>query len=111
MWRRVASQSPQAASGPNEAYIKAFSALGLMLRDGRSLSGHERHCCFLNTRDDHFATVSAATGLDFPDDGRAITAAWVLTLFEATLADNPHAKDRLTEGADDERVSVEHRGW
>ncbi len=72
MWRRVASQSPQVASGPNNDYIKAFTALGKMLRDGRSLSGHERNCCFLNTGDGRFATVSAASGLDFDDDGRAI---------------------------------------
>ena len=72
MWRRVASQSPRVASGPKNDYIKAFTALGQMLRDGRSLSGHERNCCFLNTRDNRFATVSAASGLDFADDGRAI---------------------------------------
>lgn len=72
MWRRVASQSPPLAGGPQDAYVKAFSALGKMLRDGRSLSGHERNCCFLNTRDDRFATISAASGLDFEDDGRAI---------------------------------------
>ena len=72
MWRRVASQSPQYASGPKNAYVKAFAALVQMLRDGRSLSGHERHCCFLNTRDGRFATVSAASGLDFSEDGRAI---------------------------------------
>ena len=72
MWRRVASQSPQTAGGPNTEYIKAFTALGQMLRDGRSLSGQERNCCFLNTQDNRFATVSAASGLDFADDGRAI---------------------------------------
>ena len=72
MWRRVASQSPQVASGPKNDYIKSFTALGKMLREGRSLSGYERNCCFLNTGTQRFATVSAATGLDFADDGRAI---------------------------------------
>ena len=72
MWRRVASQSPSVAGGQQDAYIKAFTALGKMLRDGRSLSGHERNCCFLNTQDNRFATISAASGLDFADDGRAI---------------------------------------
>jgi len=43
-----------------------------MMREGRSLSGRERNCCFLNTRDGRFATISAASGLDFPDDGRAL---------------------------------------
>lgn len=42
------------------------------MREGRSLSGQERHCCFLNTRDGRFATISAASGLDFPEDGRAL---------------------------------------
>jgi tetratricopeptide (TPR) repeat protein/thiol-disulfide isomerase/thioredoxin len=72
MWRRVASQSPDSATGPNRQYIKAFAAIGQMLTEGRSLSGHERNCCFLNTRDGRFATISAASGLDFPEDGRAI---------------------------------------
>ena len=72
MWRRVASQSPQVASGPKNDYIKSFTALGKMLREGRSLSGYERNCCFLNVGTQRFATVSAATGLDFADDGRAI---------------------------------------
>lgn len=39
---------------------------------GRSFSGRERNCCFLNTRTERFATISALSGLDFPDDGRAI---------------------------------------
>jgi len=43
-----------------------------MLEQGRSFSGRERNCCFLNLPDGRFATVSAVTGLDFQDDGRAI---------------------------------------
>ena len=39
---------------------------------GRSFSGRERNCCFLNTRQDRFATISAVSGLNFPDDGRCI---------------------------------------
>ena len=42
-----------------------------MLRRGRSFSGHERHCCFLNTGQTRFANISAASGFDFPDDGRS----------------------------------------
>jgi len=43
---------------------------------GRSFSGRERNCCFLNTLANRnaggrFANISAASGLDFPDDGRA----------------------------------------
>jgi len=48
-----------------------------MIREGRSFSGNERHCCFLNTlsmpdSDGRLANISAASGLDFPDDGRAV---------------------------------------
>ena len=53
------------------------SQLATMLRRGRSFSGHERNCCFLNMgaepgEQPKFANVSAGSGLDFPDDGRAI---------------------------------------
>ena len=43
-----------------------------LIRQGRSFSGHERNCCFLNTGGPRFANVSSATHLDFKDDGRAI---------------------------------------
>lgn len=43
-----------------------------MLREGFSLSGRERKCCFLNTRGERFACVSGISGLDFEDDGRAV---------------------------------------
>ena len=44
-----------------------------MIARGRSFSGHERDCCFLNTADGgKFATASAAVGLDQPDDGRGV---------------------------------------
>ena len=43
-----------------------------MLAQGRSFSGHERNCCFLNTGRQRFATISAVSGLDYPDDGRAV---------------------------------------
>jgi len=47
-----------------------------MLRRGRSFSGRERNCCFLNTlgtpaAEGQWANVSASSGLDYPDDGRA----------------------------------------
>lgn len=44
-----------------------------MVEQGRSFSGRERNCCFLNTSPGgRFATISALTGADFPDDGRAL---------------------------------------
>ena len=39
---------------------------------GFSFSGRERHCCYLNLGERGFANVSAVTGLDVPDDGRAM---------------------------------------
>ena len=48
-----------------------------MIDAGRSFSGNERNCCFLNVGGGSFANVSGGSGLDFPDDGRAIaTTDW-----------------------------------
>ncbi|MCH8839246.1 MAG: tetratricopeptide repeat protein [Planctomycetes bacterium] len=48
-----------------------------MMREGRSFSGNERNCCFLNmgaapAAEGRFANISAVSGLDYPDDGRAV---------------------------------------
>jgi len=44
-----------------------------LLRLGKSFSGHERNCAFLNCGPPGmFADVSAASGLDFDDDARAL---------------------------------------
>lgn len=43
-----------------------------MLQSGRSFSGRERNCVFLNTGGARFANVSSVTGLDFKDDARGI---------------------------------------
>ncbi len=40
--------------------------------EGRSFSGRERNCCFLNTGNIRFSTISAISGLNFPDDGRCL---------------------------------------
>ncbi len=55
-----------------QKYKKAWAAINSLLEAGRSLSGNERHCVFLNTGGKRFACVSAATGLDLVDDGRAL---------------------------------------
>ncbi|MFV2068734.1 MAG: ASPIC/UnbV domain-containing protein, partial [Pirellulales bacterium] len=55
-----------------DQWVRARADLSRMIKEGRSFSGRERNCCFLNLGDRRFATVSAVTGLDFPDDGRAI---------------------------------------
>ena len=53
-------------------WAQARNQLFQMIMDGRSFSGRERNCCFLNTGQNSFATVSAVTGLNFADDGRCI---------------------------------------
>lgn len=51
--------------------------LSAMMNQGRSFSGNERNCCFLNIGSANrtlgkFANISAGSGLDFPDDGRGV---------------------------------------
>ena len=48
-----------------------------MFSSGRSFSGNERNCCYLNIEDragedGSFVNISATSGIDFPDDGRAL---------------------------------------
>lgn len=48
-----------------------------MIRQGRSFSGRERNCLYLNTGQTaegspRFANISAASGADWPDDGRGV---------------------------------------
>ena len=51
--------------------------LSEMMDAGRSFSGNERNCCFLNIGNGAFADISGISGLDYPDDGRAIaTTDW-----------------------------------
>jgi tetratricopeptide (TPR) repeat protein len=62
-----------------EEFTRALDAHKKMLQQGRSFSGRERNCCFLNlgNRSESFANISAAAGLDFPDDGRSlVTVDW-----------------------------------
>jgi tetratricopeptide (TPR) repeat protein len=54
------------------AYREQFRVFADMLRSGKSLSGNERNCCFLNVNGQRFADISAIAGVNFPQDGRAI---------------------------------------
>lgn len=74
MWRQVVAQSPNENAPQSEVlrYDIGWKALNTMLRSGRSLSGKERNCCFLNTKGQRFANISAAADLDFDDDGRVV---------------------------------------
>ncbi|MDE0571171.1 MAG: ASPIC/UnbV domain-containing protein [Verrucomicrobiales bacterium] len=47
--------------------------LSEMMDAGRSFSGNERNCCFLNIGNGTFADISGISGLNYPDDGRAIS--------------------------------------
>ena len=64
------SHSPD-GGGENADYTRGWSAVSSMIREGGSWSGHERNCCFLNTGDGRFSDVSALSGFDFDQDGRA----------------------------------------
>ena len=55
-----------------DAYQTGLKATMYMLTRGLSWSGYERNCTFLNCGTERWANVSAATGLDFADDGRAL---------------------------------------
>ena len=72
------SQSRDKEGDVHPDQLQANNALAVMLDHGMSISGHERHCVFLNTGKDSragekFACVSAVSGLDFPDDGRGVS--------------------------------------
>ena len=53
-------------------YFAGWSALALLLEQGKSWSGNERNTAYLNLGNSGFCDVSAVTGLDFADDGRAV---------------------------------------
>lgn len=55
-----------------KGYGAAWSALVQMVRDGRSWSGRERNCAFLNQGNGRFANVSYVSGLDQDGDGRGV---------------------------------------
>jgi peroxiredoxin/tetratricopeptide (TPR) repeat protein len=55
------------------AYDVGWAATNQLIRSGRSFSGRERHCVFLNLGEEkRFADISSTSGLDFIDDGRGL---------------------------------------
>ncbi len=73
------SQSPLEAVHVDEAardYIRGWRQISDFMKLGRSWSGRERNCAYLNTGSGgtggRFANVSATSGLDFDDDARSI---------------------------------------
>ncbi len=70
------SLSPTAKSTSDEilAYDKGWAAVNRLIRKGRSFSGRERNCCFLNVGTTRFANVSSAIDLNLMDDGRGLAS-------------------------------------
>ena len=69
------SHSPIGADSgpPKPAYREGWARVSDLIETGGSLSGRERNCCYLNLGGERrFADVSYASGLDFPDDARAV---------------------------------------
>ncbi len=68
------SRSPTGsqALNPEQSYLDSWSELAELIQQGRSFSGRERNCAFLNTGKGKFADVSGAFGLDLIDDGRTV---------------------------------------
>lgn len=59
-------------SGDDASASGATKDLFTLIRSGASFSGRERNCAFLNTGGGRFANISAVSGIDYPDDGRAL---------------------------------------
>ncbi len=68
------SRSPVDASAlkPSDEYLDAWQQLAKLIQQGRSFSGRERNCCFLNVGGGRFADVAGAIALDLIDDGRTL---------------------------------------
>ena len=70
-WREVIARSPPAPPLTTE-YAEAWETIrNFAMFEGQSWNGWEREYAYLNLGHGHFADVSAATQLDFLDDGRA----------------------------------------
>ena len=55
-----------------QTYKNRWSAFTRLLHVDQSFSGGERHCAFLNLEGESFVDISAVTGFDFAEDGRAV---------------------------------------
>ena len=67
----MAHSPTEETEGKRIAYLRGWSAINRMMREGFSWSGRELNCTFLNTGGPRFADVSAVAGLNFADDARA----------------------------------------
>jgi tetratricopeptide (TPR) repeat protein len=68
------SRAPEEAEvDESSGYLEAFEQVFRLHEQGKSFSGREPNCAFLNTGG-RFADISAGSGLDFPDDARGLAA-------------------------------------
>lgn len=71
-WEQIIARSPLAAVAPIPAGYQASWRAGFHLaHSGHDWNGRQRNVCFLNLGGGRFADISAISGLDFADDGRA----------------------------------------
>jgi len=70
LWEEVVAHSPDTNVVGSE-YGAAWAAISQLSHQGHPWNGNERNAFFLNLGDGRFEDVSAVTGLDFRDDGRA----------------------------------------
>ena len=73
-WRQVVGNSPQQAR-PSHSYEQGWDAINEFIRSDGTWSGLDRNLFYLNNGDGTFSNISAAAGLDFPEDGRAFALA------------------------------------
>ncbi|MFT7517325.1 MAG: hypothetical protein ACI84O_001115 [Myxococcota bacterium] len=67
------SLSPETNSS-NDEYKEGWIEINKLISQGKSWSGNEPNCMFVNLGDSTFADASAISGLDFKDDGRSAVA-------------------------------------
>ena len=72
-WRRVVGASRSDPQG-TDPYKNAWAAIASLLHRGASWAGYERNSAYLNCGQGCFVDISALTGLDFRDDGRAVAS-------------------------------------
>ncbi len=70
-WRRVATESPLAATAAPK-YEDGWAALSLLMNDGYSWAGYQRNVTYLNLGNGEFSDISMVSGFGFIEDARAL---------------------------------------
>lgn len=60
------------ATQSKDGYVANINAVNRMAHEGKSFSGNERNCVFLNRGGGTFSSISALSGWDMPDDSRGL---------------------------------------